>query len=77
MRVSVSPLPTVLHQEDQCARAVRPTLCLLILCLLDVGQNVQLSSELTGGALDDFTEEQQLGILHFLAKPQSHEISPQ
>ena len=75
MRVSVSPLPTVLHQEDQCARAVRPTLGLLILCL--VGQTVQLKSELTGGALDDFTEEQQLGILHFLAKPQSHEISPQ
>ena len=32
---------------------------------------------LTGGALDDFTEDQQLGILYFLALPQSHEISPQ
>ena len=53
-------VPTVLHQEDQGARAVRPTLGLLFLYLLDVGQDVQFSSELTGtgGAMDDFTEEQ-------------------
>ena len=42
-------VPTVLHQEDQGTRALRPTLCLLMLCLLDVGQDVQFSSELTGG----------------------------
>ena len=32
-------VPTVLHQEDQ----------VLIVCLLDVGQDVQFSSEPTGG----------------------------
>ena len=43
-------VPTVLHNEEQGTRAVRPTLGLLILCLLDVGQTVQFSSELTSGA---------------------------